>query len=78
MASGMMYKVHRLEAPLSPLSGYENSDSFKVYLSDTGLLTHMCGLHYRNPLLRTQFQMAGPALLDPTLRRLVYLMLRSA
>lgn len=37
MASGMIYKVHRLEAPLSPLSGYENSDSFNDYLSDTGL-----------------------------------------
>lgn len=49
-ASGMIYKVHRLEAPLSPLNGYENSDSFKVYLSDTGLLTHMCGLHYRDLL----------------------------
>lgn len=49
-ASGMIYKVHRLEAPLAPLKGYENSDSFKVYLSDTGLLTHMCGLHYRDLL----------------------------
>ncbi|MCC6093873.1 MAG: ATP-binding protein [Eubacterium sp.] len=45
-ASGMVYRVHRLDAPLPPLRGYENADSFKIYLSDTGLLAHMCGLHY--------------------------------
>lgn len=48
--SGMIYRVHRIEAPFSPLRGYENEDSFKVYLSDTGLLSNMCGLHYRDLL----------------------------
>lgn len=49
-ASGMIYRIHRLEAPLFPLKGYENEDSFKVYLSDVGILRSACGMHYRDLL----------------------------
>ena len=49
-ASGMVYLVHRVDAPLMPLGGYENKDHFKVYLSDTGLLSNLCGLRYADLL----------------------------
>ena len=43
-ASGMVYKINRLDAPESPLKAYENTDSFKLYLSDVGMLCEMCGI----------------------------------
>lgn len=49
-ASGMIYSVHKLDAVLSPIKSYEDEDSFKVYLSDVGLLSNMCGLQYRDLL----------------------------
>lgn len=49
-ASGMIYRIHKIDAPKSPLKGYENRDSFKIYLSDVGLLRNMCGVHYRDLL----------------------------
>lgn len=48
--SGMIYRIHKIDAPKSPLKGYENRDSFKIYLSDVGLLRNMCGVHYRDLL----------------------------
>ena len=53
-ASGMVYAVHSLQAPLPPLKSYEDDSSFKIYLSDVGLLRHMCGLHYRDLLMESQ------------------------
>ena len=53
-ASGMVYAVHSLEAPLPPLKSYEDDSSFKIYLSDVGLLRHMCGMHYRDLLMESQ------------------------
>ena len=43
-ASGMVYKINRLDAPESPLKAYENTDNFKLYLSDVGMLCEMCGV----------------------------------
>lgn len=45
-ASGMVYRICKAEAPFSPLKGYENRASFKIYLSDVGILRSMCGIHY--------------------------------
>lgn len=52
-ASGMVYAVHGLQAPLSPLKSYMDENSFKIYLSDVGLLRHSCGLHYRDLLMES-------------------------
>ena len=52
-ASGMVYRVNKLEAPLIPLKGYEDAESFKIYLSDTGLLINMCALPYQTLLSET-------------------------
>lgn len=43
-ASGMVIKVNNAEAVSSPLKGYENADSFKLYISDPGLLSNLCRL----------------------------------
>lgn len=36
--AGLIYKVHRVSAPKYPLKFYKDSDAFKVYLLDCGLL----------------------------------------
>ncbi|MCR5599015.1 MAG: AAA family ATPase [Lachnospiraceae bacterium] len=49
-ASGLVIAVRKLDAPLSPLKGYESETGEKIYLSDAGLLSNMCGLKYRDLL----------------------------
>lgn len=49
-ASGMIIKVNRVELPSSPLKGYEDENSFKIYISDVGLLTSLCGMKPRDML----------------------------
>ena len=50
IASGLVISVKKIEAPFSPLKGYENGSGEKIYLSDVGLLSNMCGLKYRDLL----------------------------
>lgn len=50
VSSGMVYRVNALERPEAPLKGYEKPTSFKIYMSDVGILTAMCGFHYRDLL----------------------------
>ena len=49
-ASGMVYRISKVSLPEAPLGGYEETDHFKLYLSDTGMLAHMCGLRYKDLL----------------------------
>lgn len=58
-ASGMIIKVNKLDAVRSPLGGYVNSDSFKIYLSDTGMLANMCGLKPRDIMLNADNEYKG-------------------
>lgn len=44
VASGMVIKVNNVETIAAPLKGYENADSFKLYISDTGLLSNQSRL----------------------------------
>jgi predicted AAA+ superfamily ATPase len=41
LEAGLIQKVNRLEKPEIPLAAYEDRKSFKVYLSDTGLLRNL-------------------------------------
>ncbi len=43
-ASGMVIKVNNTEMIASPMKGYENSDSFKLYVSDPGILSNLSRL----------------------------------
>lgn len=47
-ASGLVIKSVNVKTPVSPLSVYEASGSFKVYLSDPGILSAMSGIKYRD------------------------------
>lgn len=49
-ASEMVYEVHKVDAPFFPLKGYENRNSFKLYLSDVGILRNMSGMKYKDLL----------------------------
>lgn len=48
--SGMIYKLNKLESPESPIKAYENADSFKIYLSDVGMLSELCKVSYKDML----------------------------
>lgn len=44
VGAGMVYKVCKIEKPALPLSAYANSNYFKLYLADVGLLRRMSKL----------------------------------
>jgi len=49
-ASGMIYRIDKVDLPASPLSGYDDRTSFKVYLSDVGMLTSLSRIRYKDLL----------------------------
>ena len=49
-AAGMVLQVNALELPLSPLKSYTKENIFKLYLSDVGMLSSLCGLKPRDLL----------------------------
>ncbi len=42
--AAVVYKTYRITAPGLPLSGYEDQSSFKIYLSDVGILRRLAKL----------------------------------
>jgi len=50
VASGLAYKVCDAVTIANPLKGYEDENKFKLYLSDTGLLSNMCHLKFSDIL----------------------------
>lgn len=51
LASNMILKCNKTEKPESPLKAYINSDKFKIYLSDCGLLKTLSNIDYEEILL---------------------------
>ena len=49
-SAGMVLSVNALEVPLSPLKSYTKEGIFKLYLSDVGMLSSMCGMKPRDLL----------------------------
>ena len=47
-SSDMIIRLNKLDSPMAPLKAYENADSFKIYLSDVGLLCNICQLNYKD------------------------------
>ena len=41
IAAGLIYKVDKIEKPFIPLSSYADASTFKIYLSDVGLLRRL-------------------------------------
>ena len=52
-ASGLIYKINKLESNRTPLKAYENEDSFKIYLSDVGILCDICKINPNDLLPET-------------------------
>ena len=48
-----IYKINKLESNRTPLKAYENEDSFKVYLSDVGILCDICKINPNDLLPET-------------------------
>lgn len=51
LASNMILKCNLAEKNESPLSAYSNTEKFKLYLSDSGLLRSLANIDYREILL---------------------------
>ena len=56
--AGLVYQTELAEKPETPLSNSANAASFKVYMSDTGLLRRKAGLDYR-PVLQPEEMGSG-------------------
>lgn len=46
ISAGLVYKVSKIEKPFMPLSSYADDTSFKLYMSDVGLLRKLSKLPY--------------------------------
>lgn len=49
-AANMVYKVEKTNLPSSPLKAYADESSFKLYLSDVGMLCCLAGIQYKTLL----------------------------
>ncbi|MBQ9327180.1 MAG: ATP-binding protein [Solobacterium sp.] len=70
-ASGMIHSVHKLDAVMSPMKSYEDVDSFKVYLSDVGLLSNMSGLQYKDLLSSSDNVFKGAVIENYVVQQLI-------
>ncbi len=52
-ASGLVLKSTNVNLPQSPLSVYQETGNFKIYLSDVGLLSTMAGVKFKDLLPET-------------------------
>ena len=50
VAAGLAYKVNDVVTIGTPLKGYEDENKFKLYMSDTGLLSHLSRLKFSDIL----------------------------
>ncbi len=57
--AGLVRDVHNVSVPLLPLAAYEEPSEFKIYVTDTGLLTHLFGRETQVALVRNTLK--GPA-----------------
>ena len=54
--AGMVKKCINVSAPLFPLKGYEKPNEFKLYLTDTGLLTSMFGFNTQAAIMSDELK----------------------
>jgi len=54
IGAGLVYKVCKIEKPFIPLSSYADDTSFKLYMSDVGILRKLSKLPYEVVLNATQ------------------------
>ncbi len=59
IASNMIYKCSLINRPEPPLKVYVQEDTFKLYLSDVGILTSLLELNFSDILLNNEFMYKG-------------------
>ena len=60
VSAGMLNRVYNVSKTEHPLSAFDKTDQFKLFLFDTGLLKHMAGIDNSAILLKTDYQFKGP------------------
>lgn len=60
VSAGILNRVYNLSKLEHPLSAFEKTDQFKLFVFDTGLLKHMAGIDNSAILLKTDYQFKGP------------------
>ena len=59
VASGMVINCNLVETIMKPIKAYQNMNTFKLYLSDVGLLSSISGLNYSDIILDEDFMYKG-------------------
>ena len=59
VSSGMVINCNMMETIKIPLKAYENTNMFKLYLSDVGMLTSISGLNFSDIILDKDFMYKG-------------------
>jgi len=59
VSSGMAINCNLVETIMKPLKAYENTNMFKLYLSDVGMLTSITGLNFSDIILDNDFIYKG-------------------
>ena len=60
VSAGMLVRVYNVSKIEHPLSAFDKSDQFKLFLFDTGLLKYMAGVDNSAILLKSDYQFKGP------------------
>lgn len=60
VSAGMLNRVYNVSKAEYPLSAFDRTDQFKLFVFDTGLLKHMAGLDDGALLLKSDYQFKGP------------------
>ena len=60
VSAGMLVRVYNVSKTEHPLTAFDKTDQFKLFLFDTGLLKSMAGLDNSAILLKSEYQFKGP------------------
>ncbi|MBQ6795086.1 MAG: ATP-binding protein [Clostridia bacterium] len=60
VSAGMLNRVYNVSKTEHPLSAFDKTDFFKLFVFDTGLLKYMAGIDNSAILLKTDYQFKGP------------------
>jgi len=71
VTSGVVLKVNNVSTSLYPLKSYEQSNMFKLFLLDVGLLKYVAGLDNGSILLDEPFSFKGPVVENYVLQQLI-------
>ena len=60
VSAGMLIRICNVSKIEHPLSAFDKSDQFKLFVFDTGLLKYMAGIDNSAILLKSNYQFKGP------------------